>query len=176
MPTYQDKNTNTWYCKFYYEDWNGIRKQKLKRGFKLRREAKEFERQFLEQFAKNPTITFQELYNRYKEYVSLRLRESTISSRFSMIDVHILPYFKNRIISDITPADIITWQNCMLKKNLSDTYLNQINVYLKAMFSYGVDYIGLPKNPCGKYIGVPQNPKIKFLDAGRISEIYRNTV
>ena len=48
MPTYKDEKTNTWYCKFYYTDIYGSKKQKLKRGFKLQREAKEWERNFLE--------------------------------------------------------------------------------------------------------------------------------
>ena len=48
MPVYKDNKTGTFYAKFYYQDYTGQRKQKLKRGFKLQREAKEWERQFLE--------------------------------------------------------------------------------------------------------------------------------
>ena len=44
MPVYKDEAKGTWYCKFYYTDWQGQRRQKLKRGFKLQREAKEWER------------------------------------------------------------------------------------------------------------------------------------
>lgn len=46
MPVYKDDKTGTFYVKFYYQDYTGQRKQKLKRGFKLQREAKEWERQF----------------------------------------------------------------------------------------------------------------------------------
>lgn len=162
MPTYFDEKTKTWYCKFYYENWQGQRKQKMKRGFKLQREAKDWERKFLEQFARNPDISFQSLYGRYKEYITLRIRESTAQSRFNMIDNHIAPYFKDRIISDITPTDIMEWQNVMLQKGLSDTYLNQINIYLKAIFSYAVDYVGLSKNPCGKSIGSKKTRQLNF--------------
>ena len=49
MPTYKDEKTGSWYCKFYYTDWQGNKKQKLKRGFKLQRDAKDWERKFLEQ-------------------------------------------------------------------------------------------------------------------------------
>ena len=45
MPTYYDDNSKTLFCKFYYTDEKGSKKQKKKRGFKLQREAKEFERQ-----------------------------------------------------------------------------------------------------------------------------------
>ena len=48
MPAYYDEKTKSWYCKFYYMDYTGTKKQKKKRGFKLQREAKEWERNFLE--------------------------------------------------------------------------------------------------------------------------------
>lgn len=162
MPTYKDEKTNTWYCKFYYTNWQGQKKQKLKRGFKLQRDAKEFERKFLEQFAKNPDISFESLYKKYKEYITPQIRESTASSRFNMLNKHVLPFFGKRIISDIAPADIAAWQTEMLQKGLSNTYLNQINVYLKAIFSYGVDYVGLSQNPCTKTIGSHKTKKINF--------------
>ena len=162
MPSYKDEKTNTWYCKFYYTDWQGHKKQKLKRGFTRQKDAKEWERKFLEQFAKNPDITFESLYQKYKEYISLRIRESTASSRFSMTELHILPFFKDKVISDIEPADIAAWQNEMLQKGLSETYLNQINIYLKAIFAYAVDYVGLPKNPCNKSIGSRKTKKLNF--------------
>lgn len=162
MPTYKDQNTGTWYCKFYYTNWQGEKKQKLKRGFKLQREAKEWERQFLEQFAKNPDITFEALYNKYKAYITPRIRESTASKRFFMLDKHVLPFFRNRIVSDIAPADIAAWQTEMLSKDLSNTYLHSANTYLKAIFTYAADYLGLSKNPCTKSIGSTKSRKLNF--------------
>lgn len=162
MPSYKDTKTGTWYCKFYYTDWQGQKRQKLKRGFSRQKDAKDWERLFLDQFAKNPDITFEALYLKYKEYIRLRIRESTAASRFSMIDRHILPFFKSRVVSDISPADVAAWQNEMLQKRLSNTYLNQINIYLKAIFAYAVDYVGLPKNPCTKSIGSRKTRKLNF--------------
>ena len=69
MPTYKDTKTGTWYCKFYYTDWQGQKRQKLKRGFSRQKDAKDWERLFLDQFAKNPDITFEALYLKYKEYI-----------------------------------------------------------------------------------------------------------
>ncbi len=34
MPSYYDESTKTWFCKFYYSDYTGAKKQKKKRGFK----------------------------------------------------------------------------------------------------------------------------------------------
>ena len=69
MPTYYDKKTKTWFCRFYYTDYKGEKKQKKKRGFKLQREAKEFERHFLEQQSTDLNMSFEnfvKLYNAYK--------------------------------------------------------------------------------------------------------------
>ena len=162
MPTYKDDKTGTWYCKFYYVNWQGEKKQKLKRGFKLQREAKDWKRKFLEQFAQNPDITFESLYEKYKAYITPRIRESSAAIRFNIIDSHVLPYFKVRIVSDISPADISAWQTEILKKGLSETYTHSINVYLKAIFAYAVEYVGLQKNPCTKSIGSLKSRKIDF--------------
>lgn len=48
MPVYKDENTGKFYVKLYYVDYTGTRRQKMKRGFKLQRDAKEWERHFLE--------------------------------------------------------------------------------------------------------------------------------
>lgn len=179
MPTYKDEKTGTWYCKFYYTDWNGQKRQKLKRGFQLQREAKEWERKFLEQFAKNPDITFSSLYERYREYITPRIRESTAQTRFYMLDKHVLPFFRDRIISDIDPADISQWQTEMLKKGLSDTYLHSVNTYLKAVFAYAVEYLGLDKNPCKKLIGKNKARNVSFWtpeEYARFSEACKDNI
>lgn len=162
MPTYKDESSGKWYCKFYYTDWTGKKKQKLKRGFTRQRDAKDWERSFLEQFAKSPDITFQALYGKYKAYYVPRVKESTAATKLPMIDNHILPFFKNRILSDITPADVVAWQNEILAKNLSNTYTHQLNIVLSSIFNYAVDYVGLQKNPCGKKIGSRKTRKLSF--------------
>ena len=43
MSVYKDEKKGTWYCKFRYTDWQGNRKETTKRGFKTKREAKEYE-------------------------------------------------------------------------------------------------------------------------------------
>ncbi len=162
MPAYKDQAAGTWYCKFYYVDWQGRKRQKLKRGFKLQREAKEWERVFLEQFAKNPDITFESLYLKYKEFIKPRMKESSFYIAFNTIDTHILPFFRRRIVSDIGAADIAAWQNEVLTKGLSDTYMLNLNTRLNAIFNYAVDYVGLPKSPCKKRIGSTKTKELSF--------------
>ena len=40
MPVYKNEDKGTWYCSFYYTDWQGNRKKKKKEGFKLQRDAR----------------------------------------------------------------------------------------------------------------------------------------
>ena len=47
MPATRDGKT--WCCQFYYEDWQGVRHKKNKRGFKTKAEAEEWERNFRQQ-------------------------------------------------------------------------------------------------------------------------------
>ncbi len=62
MPAYKDNKTNKWYVKFYYEDWNGKKHQKKKMGFETKKKALEFEKEYINKFATEPTILFKNLY------------------------------------------------------------------------------------------------------------------
>jgi hypothetical protein len=46
MATYKDEQRGTWYVSFHYYDWTGKNCRKVKRGFKTKREATEWERHF----------------------------------------------------------------------------------------------------------------------------------
>ena len=39
MPAYKDTAKGTWYTSFYFEDWKGVRKKKLKRGFETKKRS-----------------------------------------------------------------------------------------------------------------------------------------
>ena len=148
MPAYYDEKSKTWFCKFYYKDFTGQRKQKLKRGFKLQRDAKDFERLFLERYQGTPDMTFGTLYDIYIDDISHRVKESTLISKASVFNNRVLPYFKDKPINMITPADIRAWQNEQMKLGFSVAYLRRIHNTLVTMFNYAVKYYNLPKNPC----------------------------
>ena len=148
MPVFKDETRGTFYVKAYYTDYTGARKQKMKRGFKLQRDAKEWERAFLEKVQGTPTMTFYSLYELYMADISTRLKESSIISKKTVFNNRILPYFKDKPINAITPADIRLWQNDLLSKDLSDAYLRRIHNTIVTFFNYAVKYYNLPKNPC----------------------------
>ena len=63
MPIFKDEERNTFYVKTYYTDYTGARKQKMKRGFKLQREAKEWEQDFLSKQSAQPSMPFRVLHD-----------------------------------------------------------------------------------------------------------------
>ena len=150
MPAYYDESTKTWFCKFYYTDYTGTKKQKKKRGFKLQREAKEWERVFLERLQGTPDMTFQALYDLYIEDMSHRLKKSTLDSTNYVFKGRILPYFGDKPINAITAADIRAWQNVQIDSGASDGYLRNMHKKISAIMNYAVTYYNLPSNPCHK--------------------------
>ena len=47
MPAYKDSKQGTWYASFYFENWQGVKQKKLKRGFATKKDALTWEREFL---------------------------------------------------------------------------------------------------------------------------------
>jgi integrase len=148
MAQYKDESRNTWYCKFSYQDWTGKRRQKLKRGFKTKRDAAAWERSFLEKQQGTPDMSFQSLYDLYAEDLSAHTRESTYRTRICLIKKHILPFWKDKKLNEITPADVRSWQGEIKKTALSEHTQYAANNYLSTMFNFAVKYYGLPSNPC----------------------------
>nr|WP_301069581.1 site-specific integrase [uncultured Bacteroides sp.] len=156
MAAFKDKKKGTWYVQFRYTDWEGKRQQKLKRGFETRRDALDWEREFLMQKKSDPNMTFESFFKMYEEDVRPRLKLNTWLSKESIIKDKILPYFAKRRLSEITAKDIIEWQNtirrlsCKRGKPYSQTYLKTIHNQLSAMFNHAIKYYDLQVNPAAK--------------------------
>lgn len=155
MAAYKDKN-GKWYISVYYTNWQGKRDRKVKRGFSTKREALEWEREFLSQTSGDLDMTFEAFVELYKRDLKERLKLNTWVMKTSVIDQKILPYFKNRKISEIKAADIIAWQNVMLTwkdargNGYSPTYLKTIHNQCNAIFNHAVRYYELKSNPAAK--------------------------
>ncbi len=149
MPVYKDEKRGTWYASFYYTDWTGTRKLKKKRGFIKQKDAKDYEREFLNKSNQSCDMAFESLVELYMEDVSARLKESTMDTKKNIIDTHILPFFKKLPINKIEATHVRKWQNDLIKneKGYALTYLKTINNQLSAIFNYAVKYYKLPGNP-----------------------------
>ena len=152
MPAYKDEKTGKWFAKFYYTNWQGIKKQKWKRGFATKKEALGFERDFLEQQSANPDMTFQNLYEIYMEDMAARLKQSTLLTKKAVLQTHILPFFGSKPINEIKASDVRRWQAKLMSSpnNYSQTYLKKINTELNSIINYAKRFYNLNTNPCGK--------------------------
>ena len=152
MPAYKDEKNSKWFCKFYYKDWQGNRRQKWKRGFPTKREALEYERAFLAKQSANPDMTFQNLYELYMEDVTARLKQSTILTKKQIYENHILPFFSKKPINEIKASDVRKWQNQLINSSngYSQTYLKTINNQLSCIINYAKRFYDLNTNPCGQ--------------------------
>ena len=92
MPAYKDNRQGTWYASFYFENWQGVKQKKLKRGFATKKDALAWEREFLLQQAADLTMTFEAFVEIYITDKKKRLRENTWSTKEHIIRTKILPY------------------------------------------------------------------------------------
>lgn len=150
------ENNGTWSARFYIDMLEG-KVRKRKRGFNTKREALEWEREFLAKLHLDVSMSFQSLYDLYKEDMETRLREHANKTKEYIIKTKILPFFQKMKISSITPLVIRKWQSSLIKainpKNgnpYSQTYIKTINNQLTAIFNYAVKFHNLKENPCHK--------------------------
>lgn len=152
MPAYKDSKQGTWYASFYFENWQGVKQKKLKRGFATKKDALAWEREFLLQQAADLTMTLEAFVEIYITDKKKRLRENTWSTKEHIIRTKILPYFKEKRLSEIKPRDVIAWQNEMLNyrdkngKAYSPTYLKTLHGQLSAILNHVVRFYGLKSN------------------------------
>lgn len=156
MAAYKDEARGTWYVSFHYNDWTGKNKRKLKRGFRTRKEALEYEQKFLLQQATNLDMRFEDFYKLYEEDLKPKLKLNTWRTKNVIFQKKLIPYFKDKKMNEISPADIIKWQNEMIKKRQADgkpykpTYLKTMQSELSAIFNHAVRFYNLRENPVKK--------------------------
>ena len=156
MSVSKDPKNGTWTMYTRYKDWQGIIREKRKRGFKTKREALEYERQFLLKNSKDIQMSFEKFVETYMENMKPRLKYSTYVNKEYIIRDKILPYFGNKSLAEITSTDVIQWQNALLSmrdendRPYSQTYLRAIQNQLSAIMNHACRYYGLPENPCMK--------------------------
>lgn len=158
MAVYKDKwngyGGDTWRVACYYKDWKGERRKHEKRGFRTRKEALAYEREFLAKKTKDINMGFSTFLDIYMSDMGPQLKASTMANKENIINIHIRPYFENKSLSEITATDILQWQNSLLSlrddegKGYSQTYLRSIQNQISAVFNHAVKYYDLPKNPC----------------------------
>ena len=148
MASYKKEENNKWSVQFRYKNYAGLNCRKHKYGFKTKKEAKDWMDEFIKKEQSNVSMTFESFYQEYLEDRGADLRGSTLARKEHIVELHIMPYFKDRELASIDAKDIIKWQNKIKKKGFSDSYLNTIHGQLSAIFNYATKIYHLPYNPC----------------------------
>ena len=84
MPAYKytlKSGRTMWYAAFNYTDWTGQNRHTCKRGFKTQREAKEYERTFLDQQSGTNDILFSSLVENYLDDMEHRLKPTAMENK-----------------------------------------------------------------------------------------------
>lgn len=150
MASYEKSSNGTWSVRFRaIEDFE--LKQKRLRGFKTKKEAElaYFEYQSKAEEEKqnkvapgSKSLTFESLYNEYKEYQKHRIKESSFVDMVNKVELHILPFFKDFLILHISPKVILNWQNNLEK--YSYKYKSTLRTYLHGILKYAERYYKIP--------------------------------
>ena len=143
MSAYKDTARNTWFTKFCYKDWTGTTRWVTKRGFPTKKEALQWERDFLAEKSGTVDMSFEVFVKIYLRDRTPRIKETTSVLKESIIENKLLPYFGKRMMRDITAQDVIQWQNALLKyrdpetgKPYSKVYLKTVHNHLSAIFNH----------------------------------------
>lgn len=144
------KDGKNWRCVLRYMDWTGEKKQTTRRGFHTKKEAQEFEREFLRKTKADMDMQLDSFVNIYFEDKKNELKQNSLRNKRHMIETHIIPYFGERKMNEITPAEIIQWQNLIHEKGLKETYERMLQNQLNALFNHAQRIYNLSNNPCKK--------------------------
>ena len=148
MSASKDKERGTWKIYLRYVDWQGMKQIHTKRGFATKREALEYEREFLASKSRDLNMLFESFVEIYLNDLRPRIKYNTYLTKVHIIETKIIPYFAKKSIAEITAPDILQWQNELLKKSdgegksYSQTYLRTIQNQLNAILNHANKYYG----------------------------------
>ena len=96
MAAYKDEKRGTWFVSFHYNDWTGKNCRKVKRGFKTRREAVEWEQHFLMKEGSDLDMTFSEFVAAYTRDMQPKLKRNTWLTK----ELDLCQYFGQKKLKD----------------------------------------------------------------------------
>lgn len=153
----QNQSSKLWSVRFRIIE-NGKETHKRLSGYKTKKEANAAYVDFMSEWKEkqaletantpNSELTYAQLYNEFKAYYQPRVKASSYYDFCQKTNLHILPHFGNRKVSEIKAIDILNWQNTL------ESYAYKYKVMLRG-------YLGLILKYADKYYDIPnQLPKV----------------
>ncbi len=156
---YPSKKAKTGYLYFVkvYMVKDGKRSDHIKRGFRTRKEAKDYEARLiylkasgkLEGFIKPSQKSYNEIFKKWYQAYQDTVEPTTASRTIDMFRLHILPVMGELPISKISPLDC---QNFITDKSKTFKNIKQIKSYTGKVFDFAVKMKLLKHNPMTEII------------------------
>ncbi|ENH96681.1 hypothetical protein J416_09294 [Gracilibacillus halophilus YIM-C55.5] len=171
------KHNGSWEYRIKYQDPITKKyKEKSKRGFKTkpeaRFEAQEMEQQLLNNFElASQQITLKEYLDSWlKEYKKDVVRKNTYDLHKRNVDKHILPYFKNVDLNSIKPTMYQKFLNHLYDQDYSKRTVEIIHGTMRNAMEKALHLNMIDRNPTiGAVIkGKEKDRKVKFIDSTEI--------
>lgn len=162
-----------WKVTCRYTTFDGTRKQKKKEGFPTKREAQQYEREFLQKMNGSLSMSMSSLLDLYLEDAKTRVKPTTYSSIVFAVEKSLRPAFGKTAVQDVTPLAVRKWYSDLQNRKsritggkLSQTTTAMLKSRLSSIFNFAVRLYGLPSNPCTNAVAEKRNEKkreMKFL-------------
>lgn len=179
MATFRKRGVKWEYRISYKDPFTQEYKLKSKAGFKSKKEAqlaaKDEERRLYEGFETAPTQlkTFLELW--LNEYKKGTIRKNTYLIHKRNIENHILPYFKNIMLTGLKPIMYQKFLNHLSEQGYSKRTIEIIHGTMYSSYEKAITLKKVEGNPCeGVTIrGTEKKEEIKYIESDKINNFYQ---
>ena len=158
MPAYKDKN-GTWQARFYYDTFDGKRKQAKKRGFATKKEALQYEHDFLTADRLDENMSFAQASAIFLEDKENRLKPTTWRQYENTLDTVILPLWGNIPVAEINHRDVVSLQNKLLSMGLKPSTVGKYEATTKTIYKYVAKLCNIKNNPFEDVANVGKQPR-----------------
>lgn len=137
----RSKDGRSWYFRVPYTNLSGKRIQHYSKNYHTKKEALQAEREFLLtecERTDNKNMKFKDLYEAFYEYQKEKVKETTFQTYKDRV-----PFLK--MLDDIKLVDFNImhfekWKKEMNKRDIANSYKNDILKFLKAILNFGTKY------------------------------------
>ena len=143
------KDGSGWKVYIRFVDWQGKKQIHTKQTFETKRDALNYERDFIQKKSRDIQMNFAKFVEIYLEDIKPRIKLNTFMTKKHIIETKIMPYFENKSLAEIDSTDVIQWQNVLLcardenGKAYAATYLRMVQNQLSAIFNHAHRFYGL---------------------------------
>lgn len=138
----QSKSSKLWSVRFREDTPDGVKNKRLS-GFKTKKDAQAGYIKYVNErpkVAAAPTdkLLFADLIRHYLAHTKTRVKSSSYYDIEGKISKHIMPYFDDKLVDEVTPLDILEWQQTI--DNYSYKYKSGLRTFLSSIYKFGERY------------------------------------